>query len=88
MAGTHEHLKAARPIPVNPWIVSVPSGSTGGSIHAFLVSIQSSCNFDTIADAVGLWATPCTDTLEQDTSGGSAWVVSAEAYKYLKAFRY
>jgi hypothetical protein len=65
----------------------VPSGASGGSIGAFLSGL-SNPNFDTIADPTALWAQHATDTLQQHSTGGSAWVVSAEAYKYLKAFRY
>lgn len=45
-------------------------------------------DFRTVADTKALWAAPVTQSLTEGTAGGTAYVVSAEAYKYVKAHRY
>lgn len=45
-------------------------------------------DFSVVADTKALWAVEIDQSLTEGTAGGTAYVVSAEAYKYVKAHRY
>lgn len=73
-----------RPIPDVPHIIR----STDASVHAFLTGL-SPVDFQTIADPKGIWAVSVSNAGEGTAaSGGSAWVVSDECYRRIKAHRY
>lgn len=55
-------------------------------VHTFLSGL-SAPDFTDVADAKALWATAADETGE-GTAEGTTYVVSAEAYKYVKARRF
>jgi hypothetical protein len=78
------NLNGARPIPDVPWIVQ----SVDPAVHAFLVGLPEP-SFETLADPKVRWAVNALDAAgTAETGGGSAYVVSGETYRYLKAHRY
>lgn len=72
------------PVPAAPHIIR----STDASVHAFLTGL-SPVNFLTIADPKGVWAVVVANAGEGTAaSSGTAWVVSDECYRRIKAHRY
>lgn len=83
------NVQKARPIAGDPWIVQ----TVDPSLNAFLSGLPAP-DFETVADTKALWATAA-DFADEGSilvggGGGtlSSYVVSAETYKRVKAYRY
>lgn len=74
-----------------PALITTPDGD----VTAFLSGLPAP-DFRTVADPKAIWATPADDRGEGSVIGGteswagtlSSWVVSAEALKRVKTYRY
>lgn len=78
------NVKRAFQVAAQPWIVV----TTDNNLHAFLLGLNGAGASDlaTTEETLALWAVNVPHT--GDGEGGSAYVVSAEAYKRVQARRY
>jgi hypothetical protein len=78
------NLTKARMVGHDPWVVS----TLDGDVASFLGGLPT-LDFEQTPITKGLWAVEIGGAGEGSASGyGTAWVVSAEAFKYLRARRY
>lgn len=76
----------ARPINTFPFIIH----TVDADVMVFLEDLPAP-DFNLVADAKALWATSASHAGEgsqYDDGEGSAFIVSAETYKYVKTYRY
>lgn len=78
------NLQYKRPIPNHPWVIE----TTDNTVNGFLAGL-SPVDFRVIADPKGVWAVNVADSgMGSASDAGSAWVVSDECYRRVKAHRY
>lgn len=80
---TSNRLNQMRWIPAPPALVS----STSPDVHAFLVGLPAP-NFSNTPLPRGLWAVVAGHAEGTASVAGTAWVVSAEAFRRIRAWRF
>lgn len=84
MAGTVGNVQRVHMLAAHPFVIETDDNDVG----VFLVSLPEP-NFQNTADAKGLWAARAENAGQgSQTPDGSAYIVSAEAMKRIKAHRY